>query len=96
MTDPAPAPARRSWPLELVLVALVAIGGVAAGATFGVLSLFGQTDGAATPIGPGASGGDGGQTSGNGVRIEPFIEGLERPISLAFLGGPEDGIFVAQ
>jgi glucose/arabinose dehydrogenase len=98
MTDPASAPARRSWPLELVLAGLVLIGGAAAGATFGVLYLFGQSDGVGTPVGPGASegGGGGGQMSGNGVAVEAFIEGLDRPIAMAFLGGPDDGIFVAQ
>ena len=32
----------------------------------------------------------------NGVAVEPMVEGLERPLGLAMLGGPDDGIFVAQ
>ena len=34
--------------------------------------------------------------TGNGVAVEPMIDGLERPLGLAMLGGPDDGIFIAQ
>lgn len=97
MNHREPAVEGRPWPLVPVLVALLVLGAAAAAGAFVVLLLYGTSSGPprgamdsssapAVSIGPEVG----------GVAVEPVIEGLERPLALAFLGGPDDPILVAQ
>lgn len=96
MVNSKPRPAGRSPALVvgvialalLVIPAVIAIVfGASVGPSTGQAS---QTPGLSTSE-PSPS-----TATANGVAVEPMVDGLERPLGLAMLGGPDDGIFVAQ
>jgi glucose/arabinose dehydrogenase len=93
-SDPRPAgrvPALVVGLIALALLVIPAVIAIGLGASVGPgVSLATQTPRASvappTPT----------TVTGNGVAVEPMIDGLERPLGIAMLGGPDDGIFIAQ
>ena len=97
MESPEARPASRR---PALIVALVVLGLLGLAIVVGVVSQL--TDNTSPPVGGGGSSGPAASepepttVAAGGVAVVPFVEGLERPLGLAFTGGPDDVIFVAQ
>lgn len=83
----------RPWPLPIVLLAVTLAGAIVLG-SFGALLIIKYSRG----VGVGVSSAAPSPTvaAGGGILFQPLVEGLERPLALAFTGGADAVVFVAQ
>lgn len=103
MTSAVEPPSEGPWPLRLVLPILGTATVLGSLVILLVAVTLGSHDGPTAPgqPSPPANGpttsqeSSPGQVAGGGIAVVPFIRDLERPLALAFAGGPTDGIFIA-
>jgi glucose/arabinose dehydrogenase len=93
-TNPRPAGRRPALVIALAVLALLLV--ASAVVFLGGPDDPGTADATPTPAGSGTPEASPSTATGNGVAVEPMIEGLDRPLAIAMLGGPDDGIFVTQ